>query len=96
MKTTPSKAYYKVKIVNAYEGFNSKQIYEFNDYENAKRMFLSSFENYQPLSVELKTMQTCFFSKCLKGEEDVLAYFGMALEFNSSPVWISPTFQNVY
>jgi hypothetical protein len=46
------------------------------------------------MSKEQQTHYTYFLCEVVNGDEDVIAYFGMGLEFNDRPVWVSYRFRN--
>lgn len=94
MEIKTNKIYYRVKKNYSSERFNSRVVNEFQDYEKAKECFEICKKTYLKMSKEQQTSYTYFLCEVLNGDEDVIAYFGMGLEFNERPVWVSYRFRN--
>lgn len=94
MEIKTNKTYYRVKMNCSLESFNYRTIHEYDDFECAERMFDICKESYLEQSKEEQTHHTYFLCEVVNGDEDVIAYFGMGLEFNNRPVWVSHRFRN--
>lgn len=94
MEIKTNKTYYRVKRNYSGQYSNYRTIIEYDDYERAKQEFELYKKDYLKMSKEQKTNYTYFLCEVVNGDEDVIAYFGMGLEFNERPVWVSYRFRN--
>lgn len=92
MEIKTNKTYYKVKKNYSGQYSNYRTIIEYDDYERAKQEFEIYQKGYLVMSKEQQTNYTYYLCACINGDEDVLAYFGMGLEFNGRPFWVSKLF----
>ena len=94
MEIKTNKTYYRVKRNYSGQNSNYRTIIEYDDYERAKQEFELYKKDYLKMSKENQTNYTFFLCEVVNGDEDVIAYFGMGLEFNERPVWVSYRFRN--
>ena len=96
MEIKTNKIYYVVKQNSSHETMNYRTVIEYDDYKSAKDMFNICFRTYEQATIEEKSKMTCFLSRVIRGEDEVLAFFGSSLAFQGAPYWVAPWFSSYF